>query len=331
MASKFNWIYVAALLAQYPAACLAQRANPAAAVRPWIVVMKPGQTAAEAVREARRAMDFARYPVAEATALLHPTTEAAAGESGYPRITAGKILSTTLNVAVAPGLATTVEVSFNAPAGVFSVVATFTSPHGQSVVCAYYEPYVRPKHGSLTFQAPQTPGAGLYAEPCNWTLTNVEITDANYQMTTYSAKKLDKIFSATAINVINTGTPDFTPPTISAGDVLTRKVNLNDPQSVFKASLTAADDVSGVSTPIIVINMESKVPGGYEANQVAPLAELNGTFDIVIPGQVLGVLPGVWQVVAYGASDVAGNLFLEDSPAKVKALFGNVDFTVDYF
>jgi hypothetical protein len=332
MASKMSWVFYLALAAQYPAACPAQQAMNGAPQSPWIIVVKPGQTAAEAVLEAKRAHEFARYPAAEAAVLLHPTTQAPAGGSGYPRVSAGEIVSPTLNVATAPGLAPEIEIWFHAPAGLLYTIATFTSPHGQTLDSPYYYAgYKPPTHSSLTFQASQPSGARLYAEPGLWTLTSLEIVDLKYQATTYSAKKLAKLFPETTINVINNGAPDFTPPTISAGEILTHRVNLANPNAAFKANLSATDAGSGVATPIIVVNTSKTQQYAYQASQVLPLPSNGGTFDITIPSLVFAAFPGEWYVVAYGATDVAGNMFFEDRPEKVKAAFGDVRFLVGSF
>jgi hypothetical protein len=331
MASKMSWVFCLVLAAQYPAICPAQQAINGALPSPWIIVMKPGQTAAEAVLDAKRAHEFAQYPAAEAAVLLHPTTQAPEIQPGYPRISAGKIVSPTLNVDVAPGLAPTVEIWFHASAGFLYTVATFTSPHGQTLTSAFYnEGYKPPTHSSLTFEASQPSGARLYAEAGAWTLTSIEIVDTKYQATTYSAKKLAKLFPQATINVVNNGTPDFMPPTISAGEILTHRVNLDDPNAVFKASLTASDAVSGVATPILVLASKT-AQFNFEPEQILPLPSNDGTFDITVSSLAFEAFPGEWYVAGYGAFDVAGNLFFEDRLQKVKALFGRVSFVVGSF
>lgn len=321
-------IAIAALT--FPAVSFGQQAAAGAAAGvPAVVVAEPGQAAGDAVKAALRAAAFARYPAAEAAVLLHRTTPAPGDQPGSPRIISGKILSTSINVATAPGLAPTTEVSFRAANGAAYVILTFRSAHGQQISNAYYAPYRLQKHGSWTFQDYQGAGPKLYAEAGNWTLTSAEIVDGKYQKTTYDARRAAKLFQPAFFTVINNGTPDFTPPTISAGAILTQHVNLNNADAAFKASMTGSDDVSGIAYPILVVRSVANPLYTATSRGDLPLPQLSGTFTASIPAFDFLGITGAWQIVGYGAADVAGNVFMDDKEADVRAVFGKTHFHVD--
>jgi hypothetical protein len=304
--------------------------SPAArAALPLVVVLKPGESAEQSVRDALRDAQFARLPAAEAAVLLRPTNVVKPSAAGAPRITSGKVVSSTLNPAVAPGIFPVMTVNFQAAKIVMAVVLTFTSPHGQQLISTYEPPAPKLTQGSWTFQSENSPPAGLYAEPGAWTLSDVYITDSAGQKTDYNAAQAAQLFKPASFTVVNNGTPDFTPPTVSAGTILTHVLNLAEPGAGFRASMTVADDVSGVGASIIVVQ-STAASARYPVTQAQtlPLPVLNGTIDTYIQSTDFKTQPGTWSIVGYGAVDLAANIFMDTKPADIKAVFGRTSFLV---
>ena len=61
---------------------------------------------------------------------------------------------------------------------------------------------------------------------------------------------------------------------------------------------------------------------------ILPAPILNGPVLLTLPSSSLS-LQGPYSIVAYGALDVAGNLFLDQNASDIKATFGNPNFRVE--
>ncbi len=327
-----QWFCVA-LAAQFSIPALIQpaMADSAPGATPWVVNIHPGQTPAEAVRAALRQAALIRDAGPARAILLRPTSDVDPGTPGAPRIIAGNVLTPSVNVAVAPGLAPTVQINFNAPNGASYATFRFQSPHGQTLSFTYFDTHKPQQRGSWTIQGNQASQgtADLYAEPGAWALTSVELIDTKNQKTTYDARRLARLFPSTTLNVINTGTPDFTPPVVESGKILTRNISVSRANARFHVSLTATDDISGVEYPIVVVDHANVYPGGLAVSNSAPVPLQSGTFTASLPTSTFAPALGIWKVVAYGATDAAGNLFLDDKPADIRATFGDETFRVN--
>ena len=130
------------------------------------------------------------------------------------------------------------------------------------------------------------------------------------------------------LTVINNGTPDFTPPMVQSGKILTKNVSIGDPNARFRVSVTATDDVSGVEFPIVLVNHDGIYPGGLQVTNPAPQPLQSGTFTAEVPSLFFATALGDWKIVGYGAIDAAGNAFVDDKPADIRATFGDEIFHV---
>ncbi|HEY0256129.1 MAG TPA: hypothetical protein VGC39_01705, partial [Candidatus Methylacidiphilales bacterium] len=174
---------------------------------------------------------------------------------------------------------------------------------------------------------------GLYSEGGTWTLTSAEIyleqLVGGAIETTYDQAQLEAMFTNLSVNVTNNGTPDYTPPIVSAGKILTPIVHAENPPGFFKTSLTVQDEISGVNSAFVIVEpAQSGGPVSYD-EPAFPAPVFNGTVgnSIQLNGGG-GALEGPYWIVGYGATDVAGNAFVDDNSADIKALFGRRFFWV---
>jgi hypothetical protein len=132
------------------------------------------------------------------------------------------------------------------------------------------------------------------------------------------------LFPSVTVAVTNNGTPDTTPPTASHGKILTPTVSLSGASPYFAASLTVADNLSGVASASISLASTNGVFGAgtqllapVSAGKVVAFADLSST----------GVAPGTYTVDGYTLCDAADNCASSADPAEAQKLFGK-NFTV---
>jgi len=241
-----------------------------------------------------------------------------------PSITGGAIVSTTLTVGQATSIPT-VQVSYKTGAkGLGGLELVFTSPNGSESLTISYAPHGLTTGGTVTVAQPTN--VPSYTQPGQWQLVAAYIEDYAGNFVSYSQSQLAALFPVTAINVVNNGPVDITPPVVTAGKILTPSVSLSSPLPVFAASLTGSDDVSGMYAPFVGI-----LPPGGSFSQVdqitMPFPLLAGTgtaYSTVFPGQPTGT----WSISFYALCDVAGNCFTDQSPTDIQNLFGTTTFQV---
>lgn len=280
-----------------------------------------GQSLQQAIQEARfhawiDGLRRARPP--------HATGGAVETNTKQPRITGGSVVSSSITVGQA-GSVSAVKISYDTgPSGLEGISLVFASPNGNESLDVNYSPQTLKTHETLTVEQPG--GAPFYAQPGQWQLVAAYIADYIGNFVPYNQAQLAKLFPTPYITVINNGPVDVTPPTVSAGRVLTHTVSLSSPVPVFEAKLTGADDVSGLYVPFVGIEQPQ---GSYSQVDQAPMPFplLSGTgtaYSSLFAGQPTGT----WTITFYAFCDVAGNCFSDNSPDDVKALFGTTTFQV---
>jgi hypothetical protein len=296
-----------------------QIAHAAGTPLPHVIVLRQGETGAQALRRMRLNEMLALHGI---TAVTHPAS--ATPDSASPAITSGSIVTTALNVAVPPATPE-IKFTYNTPGLLYYAYFAFVSPAGNELYVQYATPVPTSKKGTIAFEDLLS-RIGLYAQPGTYTMIAAGITDGSFAQTDYSQSQLQAIFSNLTFSVTNTGAVDFTPPTISAGKILTNTVSLSAAFPFFRSSITAADDVSGVAYPIVFISPPGDGGFGYSFNNYAPLPLLSGKFANAT--SVAGEPTGTWSIIGYGACDVAENCFIDETQADILSLFGKDSFKV---
>jgi hypothetical protein len=291
-------------------------------ITPRFVVVKPGESPADTWRRAVRDGALAAHGIATRPATVY---DAASRAATAPIIVSGKIISASVDVTAQPA---TPKLSFkySTPGLFYYAYFEFVAPGGQILFTVYEAPYPAAKSGQITFES-LLDTLSLYAQPGAWTLTEAEIVDGTNTATQYTGSQLATLFPSLTFTVVNKGKVDFTPPTVSAGKVLTPKVSLGATYPYFKAQLTVADDVSGVAYPIVFIGPTTEE--GISLDSVVPLPVLSGKVTSATPVTFFADPPtGTWYILGYGAVDVAGNFFEDLTSADVVSLFGTDTFKV---
>ena len=247
------------------------------------------------------------------------------GKNTEPFLIAGKVLTPAVNVQVAPGQ---VEVSLTIAAGTVGysdIAVELTSPDGLHFVqSSAYVPAYPPQKGrqNLTIQV-QPPFAGdgltLYSEPGNWTVSSVDIFANDGSRIPYTGSQLAALFPSVTVAVTNDGTPDTTPPTVSHGRILTPTVSLSSPSPFFAASLTVADDLSGVASASVELSSDS---GGFGAGTQLLAPVVMGKVTAFAQLQPGFAMPGTYTITGLYVCDVAQNCFSTFGAAGVQKVFG---------
>jgi len=249
------------------------------------------------------------------------STAAALLRAARPKIIAAKILTPTVNVQKAPA-APAIRFTYSAPAALFSINGFIKSPFGQGYLMGYGPALPIHKSGSIVVQSGPM---NLYAEPGAWTISQLSIQDFAGRLVSYSGNELAGIISNPTFNVVNKGTPDVLPPTVSAGKLLTPRVSLSSRVPFFGARLTVADDLSGVSG--IFINLAGPRSNlSVLASGSPPSPVING--DIITGADMSRFRAdvGIWTITVVQICDVATNCVFDTTPASIKKLFGTTTF-----
>jgi hypothetical protein len=269
-----------------------------------------------------------RYTAWEAQQQLYNAQLAKITNTGFPTaapsIISGKILTPSLDVKVAPANPK-ISFKYTSPGLFSSVQFWIESPSGRGFIADVFQtPIPDSKSGSMIVQRTGA-GLGLYAEPGIWTLTAAYIYDNAGNAASYTGSQLLDIFPSVTITVKNNGTPDVSPPTVSAGEILTPTVSLSSKLPYFKARLTVADDVSGVS----YIGMSFIDPSNnyYGIDYYTSSAVRSGSAVAGFNFAGSGAAPGTYTIQSYVICDVANNC-LDGSLFDVMHLFGTSTFQV---
>ena len=243
---------------------------------------------------------------------------------GAPSIISGKVLTGRLLTASIPGVPRA-QVTFDAPNRLSSLGLVFTYPTGQFQMSSYSPASPGEKSGTTLIEEGQ-PSWGVYAASGEWTLTSAYITDEQGIQTYYTGDRLAALFPQLKLTVLNTISPDNTPPTVTAGEILTPVVHAARPNPVFKVKMSVADDLSGVATIVLFI----RDPSGtiYVSEDTYPASPVkNGT--LLVKNDFFGSpSPGTWTIYSYQVCDVPNNCVMVDNPADIGKLFGSNTFTV---
>jgi hypothetical protein len=312
--SKYVIAAAAAIFAGWASAAVADTTVPR------FIVVRPGEAPKAAWRRALLADALARHGI---TALpgpgAHPATTA-------PTIISGKLVTTKLATTAQPA-APKLTFKYATP-GLFDYAYfEFESPAGQILFASYSAALPSSTSGTVTFEDPLAT-LSLYAEPGKWILSYAAIVDGSLNYTEYNATQLASLFPSVTLDVTNSGVVDYTPPTVTAGKIKTKKVSLKSTYAYFEADLTVTDDTSGVAFPIVFISP----PGsdfGLSYDDLPPIPKLKGTFLSATPVTAFSPTPtGAWTIVGYGAADAALNYFEDTNPTDVQKLFGTTTFEV---
>jgi hypothetical protein len=252
--------------------------------------------------------------------------------AGTCQITAGKLVTTRLDVAKEPA-APVVSVTYkNCTPGFLSVDAYFysaTSPRQ----------YLQTTYNAGTFDAP-TAKAGTvtfkqvggrygnsalnpYSAAGHWTLTDIYIADRTGSYSHYAQAALTPLFDTLTLRVTNSGTPDAAAPLITSGEVLTPKVSISS-QPYFFTKLHLSDDVSGLAYLYVWV----QGPGGSPSviNYTYLPLPLKGaavqTYDYL--GNQTAT--GTWTIFAVNVCDIAHTCTNLTNAADIQALFGTTTF-----
>jgi hypothetical protein len=285
------------------------------------LMLAPGQSHEFAAMEARakaKSQALRRAWLAAG----HTLPEASTG----PAILSGAIRTPSIDVDRPPA---TPEISVKyktGPSGLdFVDLYFYSNTTSQYEYIGYSPDYYAPvtTHGTLTYE-PTYDRFSLYAAPGDWTLSYAYIYDRAGNYTFYDATQLAALFPSVTISVTS-HYADTVNPTVSAGKLLTPKISLSSSSPVFAASLTAADNDSGVA--YIYIDVEP--PGGsygYSSYGSPPVPLKSGTITSYL--SLENMPTGTWTIYGYEACDAAGNCLFDGETADIQALFGTTTFTV---
>lgn len=251
-----------------------------------------------------------------------------------PSITAGKVLTSVVDVTKAPGVPAIQLTIAAGTVGVSSLSVNMMSAsglNGQLSLISLPPFPVEPATETVKLQLLPAfylnPGFGLYAQPGAWAVSGVSLYSADGTTVSYSAASLAGLFPSVVVNVVNSGTPDATPPTVGTGSILTPSVSLSSALPYFAARLAVADNLSGVTNFTIGI-----VPPGANFPTTDALASI--TFPIK-HGQSVAFtrLPmnsalGTYTISQFTVCDVAQNCLNRTTPADIQAAFGATTFQV---
>ncbi len=243
-----------------------------------------------------------------------------------PVITAGSILTPALSVTQAPA-APAISFTFKAPGYYDTNTFSFTNATGQGFSTGYgIPPPGLEKSGTIVFSNPLSP-LSIFLPPGTYSLSSATLTDLAGNTTTYDAAQSAALFPAVTVTLANGGTPDITPPTVSAGKIDTRTISLSSAVPFFQVSLTAADNLSGIADIYLALNEPDGT--GYQGTSFieVPAQTTSGSFAA---GALLGAgLPtGTWTIAGYVICDVAGNCLNQFDTATLTQQFGSLSFMV---
>jgi hypothetical protein len=250
-------------------------------------------------------------------------------ETAAPAITAGKLLTPTLNVIAAPA-APEITVTFQAAAGLAIIGACFSSSASSQELClqdVLPPGPPPPTAGKATIEQPGGEGGSLslYAAPGAWTLTDMYIIDVSGAHAVYNQSEIAALFTGgSTFQVTNNVSPDTADPVITAAKVLTPTVKLSSANPAFGAELTVSDNLSGVGE--ICIDVADPHGNEYSCGYDIPSSPRSGAVDTGT--SIAGGPAGAWTIFDYDVCDVAGNCVYDSNPSDIESLFGTTTFKV---
>ena len=211
---------------------------------------------------------------------------------------------------------------YEASAGLYYVEANFVSNSGQNYTALVSTGAPNYTSGQITLQDTYNV-LSLYSEPGTWTLNSLYVLDLSYNAVSYSGSQLSALFPSLTFKVVNGGTPDVTPPTVTRGKLLTPTVSLSA-QPYFQALVGGTDGLSGASNLTITISGPNIMGLQAYGALFAPAK----TAAIVAGLDLAEFQTGSYTIDGYSFCDAADNCVAGSSEADVKALFGTTTFKV---
>ena len=251
---------------------------------------------------------------------------ATAPTSAIPAIISGQILTPTITV-TKPLTAPKISVTFSAPGLLSEIDLEFNPPKSvglaPSHLIQYFAAMPSAQSGTVVIQNPDQ-AFGLYSEPGDWQLDNVQIDDNTGHSVSYDKAKLAKLFPSLSLRVVNTGPVDFRGPNIVSGQILTPTVSNTGSSTSFFANVSVTDNLSGAYDVSMLLIPPA---GAYYYAYGSPAAPiLSGT---ITAGANLPSAPtGTWTIGQVTVCDAAQNCIYYGSPSLVKSLFGTTTFQV---
>jgi hypothetical protein len=251
-----------------------------------------------------------------------------------PAVTAGKILTASIDVTKAPGLPEIQLTLKSGTVGLESVQVTLSSPSGAhalfaSVTLPSYPPGQTKFVINSLLQSPFTNSAlGLYAEPGGWSISGILILSGDSQFISYGPAQIATLFPAGAtVQVANSGTPDVKPPVPGHGTILTSTVSLSSAEPFAAVKLNGKDDVSGIYSG----SVNFSAPGGYPN-----VFGVYGAIDApVLSGSLTmsnalssSLTPGTYTIDSFSLCDYAGNCVSDSDSADIDKHFGTTTISV---
>jgi hypothetical protein len=246
-----------------------------------------------------------------------------------PIITAGQIVSTTVDVTKPPpaplvklqikGLASDVSFSWTGPSGeVFEQDFVFGTWQGASVFQGF-----SPTGLSYPFSA----AFNLFTEPGTWTLSGAGVCQGEGMCSSYSGTKLAALFGRLTIQVTNPNTPDIAPPVAVAGVVNTPVVSLSG-NPLVKIGIAATDNLSGIGAINVCTSTEGTFQSFCFSNDSPSSVVLSRTYFMTTT--LPSTTPtGTYTITYVSLQDLAGNRGVVADSGKIAKLFnGRTTITV---
>jgi hypothetical protein len=304
----------------FPAATIAQPAGMQPRLSPQPQAVAQVETEAQA-----RSAEVRRAWLASGHKLAAPAA------SGTCQITAGTLVTTTLNVAKQPA-APEISVTYqNCNPGFAEIEAVFNSASTPSQLLeTSFTLGANPPpstQGTIKFKQIGNPyGFGQfnpYSAAGTWSLRDIYIRDLSGTYTHYDHTALAALFNTLDLTLTNNGKPDTAPPQINSGQILTPQVSISS-HPYFFAKLDISDDASGLERSYVAV----KGPGGSPQVLYYNYPHQPFRHTTVKAYDYMGrqTATGTWTIYAVQACDVASNCTYIADPAGIQTLFGTDTF-----
>ncbi len=249
-----------------------------------------------------------------------------------PSLTAGKILTPTVDVSKAPGVAAAQLTVDAGTVGIAYVGVGTTDPTGQrnfqNAGTAALPPFLpQPQSNTIDMQIAFGFGGlsgNLYVTPGTYRIYIAFVVSRDGTTIFYQGNQLTSLFNQVTYTVTNPGTPDTAPPKVGRGAILTPVISLSKPSPYFAARLTVADTLSGVSLASLGISNGGGTTYFPQSNFSYP--SRRGTADIVLDASPFTV--GTYTITSVTVCDVASNCLYKTAPADIQAIFPKTTFQV---
>lgn len=246
-----------------------------------------------------------------------------------PTLSAGHILTSTVDVSKAPG-APAISITYAAPGNLGQIGMYFDSPSGQIYHVSFYSGQHVPNTGTIVVSGASEP-MSRYAAPGTWTLYDIDLYDQSNKYTRYTGSNLAARFPSLTFTVVNTLSSDAAAPTVTSGKILTPSVSLASRKPAL-ISVAVKDNLSGTGYLCFVAQSSN---GGYVMGgnfTYSPI--LNGTLITQVNPSDSGAGPGTYTITDYDVCDLANNCVTGSQcdtgagGATVNKVFANPTFVI---